>query len=174
MADTQPAAENNTMGRRVQGCRNNCQAVRIGCGEHGVSPDSCYKRQRHISTMATTAVPHFVRLHKGQVPRLLLLFISAGQLNVKQRGLTVLGDGQLTVLLKGRFLRIIAHSIVSVGRPDSRYHDSRHSCAVAGVRTANDSHRLLCSGGIRLAWQMMAQRVGEHQIAVLPRENRQM
>ena len=90
------------------------------------------------------------------------------------RGLTVLGDGQLTVLLKGRFLRIIAHSIVSVGRPGSRYHDSRHSCAVAGVRTANDSHRLLCSGGIRLAWQMMAQRVGEHQIAILPRENRQM
>ena len=44
------------MGRRVQGRRNNCQAVRIGCGEHGVSPDSYYKRQRHISTMATTAV----------------------------------------------------------------------------------------------------------------------
>lgn len=127
MTDTQPAAENNTMGRRVQGCRNNCQAARIGCGEHGVSPDSYYKRQRHISTMATTAVPHFVRLHHDQVPRFLLLFISAGQLNVKQRGLTVLGDGQLPILLKGRFVRIIAHSSVSVGRPDARYHDLRHS-----------------------------------------------
>lgn len=74
----------------------------------------------------------------------------------------------------GGVAQVALHGLNVDAGADGRYRAAMTRVTITGVRMANDSHRLLCSGGIRLAWQMMAQRVGEHQIDVLPRENRQM